>query len=82
MVDSFSRIVRLGEGLAVSGVLSDAAMRRTIEALKEADVALVIGVPVGCFADPNFARPSKLFWASRRHHWLDLPADIAEIDTQ
>lgn len=42
----------------------------------------VTGVPVGCFADPNFAKPSKLFWASRRHHWLDLPADIAEIDTQ
>jgi len=41
-----------------------------------------IGVPVGCFADPNFAKPSKLFWASRRHHWLDLPADIAKIDTQ
>ncbi|ODS03676.1 hypothetical protein AUC71_00635 [Methyloceanibacter marginalis] len=42
----------------------------------------VIGVPVGCFADPNFAKPSKLFWASRRHRWLDLPADIAKIDTQ
>ncbi|MGK2922704.1 MAG: GFA family protein [Methyloceanibacter sp.] len=42
----------------------------------------MIGVPVGCFAGPNFAKPSKLFWASRRHHWLDLPADIAKIDTQ
>jgi len=42
----------------------------------------VIGVPVGCFADPNFAKPSKLFWASRRHHWLNLPAEIAKIDTQ
>jgi exopolyphosphatase/guanosine-5'-triphosphate,3'-diphosphate pyrophosphatase len=34
IVDSFSRIVRLGEGLASSGVLSEAAMRRTIEALE------------------------------------------------
>jgi hypothetical protein len=41
-----------------------------------------LGVPVGCFADPSFAKPSKLFWASRRHHWLDLPEDIALVDTQ
>ena len=32
--DSFSRIVRLGEGVAETGKLSDAAMDRTIEALK------------------------------------------------
>jgi exopolyphosphatase / guanosine-5'-triphosphate,3'-diphosphate pyrophosphatase len=34
VVDSFSRIVRLGEGLAESGVLSETAIARTIEALK------------------------------------------------
>src|SRR5207237_4904058 len=34
VVDAFSRIVRLGEGLANSGELSEAAMARTIEALK------------------------------------------------
>jgi exopolyphosphatase / guanosine-5'-triphosphate,3'-diphosphate pyrophosphatase len=34
VVDSFSRIVRLGEGLAQSGQLSEAAMARTVEALK------------------------------------------------
>ncbi len=34
VIDAFSRIVRLGEGLAASGVLSEAAMARTIEALK------------------------------------------------
>jgi exopolyphosphatase/guanosine-5'-triphosphate,3'-diphosphate pyrophosphatase len=34
VVDAFSRIVRLGEGLAASGVLSEAAMSRTLEALK------------------------------------------------
>jgi exopolyphosphatase/guanosine-5'-triphosphate,3'-diphosphate pyrophosphatase len=34
VVDAFSRIVRLGEGLAASGALSDEAMVRTIEALK------------------------------------------------
>ena len=34
VVDSFSRIVRLGEGVGDSGRLSDAAMERTIAALK------------------------------------------------
>lgn len=33
VVDSFSRIVRLGEGLAASGSLSDAAMDRALDAL-------------------------------------------------
>jgi exopolyphosphatase / guanosine-5'-triphosphate,3'-diphosphate pyrophosphatase len=34
VVDAFSRIVRLGEGLGVQGRLNDAAMERTIEALR------------------------------------------------
>ncbi len=34
VVDAFSRIVRLGEGLGSRGQLSEAAMARTIEALK------------------------------------------------
>ncbi len=34
VVDAFSRIVRLGEGLAASGRLSDEAMDRSVEALK------------------------------------------------
>ncbi|MGD9616062.1 MAG: Ppx/GppA phosphatase family protein [Alphaproteobacteria bacterium] len=34
VLDAFSRIVRLGEGLAASGGLSEAAMARTIEALR------------------------------------------------
>jgi exopolyphosphatase/guanosine-5'-triphosphate,3'-diphosphate pyrophosphatase len=34
VVDSFSRIVRLGEGLEASGRLSEAAIRRTIKALR------------------------------------------------
>ncbi|MDW8443258.1 MAG: hypothetical protein RML45_02265 [Acetobacteraceae bacterium] len=33
VVDSFSRMVRLGEGLAASGRLCEAAMERTLEAL-------------------------------------------------
>lgn len=34
IVDSFSRIVRLGEGVARTGILSDAAIDRTVAALK------------------------------------------------
>jgi exopolyphosphatase / guanosine-5'-triphosphate,3'-diphosphate pyrophosphatase len=34
VVDAFSRIVRLGEGLTASGMLSQAAMDRAVEALK------------------------------------------------
>ena len=34
VVDSFSRIVRLGEGLAATGRLSERAMARTLAALK------------------------------------------------
>ena len=33
-VDSFSRIVRLGEGVATTGMISEAAMERTVAALK------------------------------------------------
>jgi exopolyphosphatase/guanosine-5'-triphosphate,3'-diphosphate pyrophosphatase len=34
VIDAFSRIVRLGEGVSASGVLSEAAMQRTLDALK------------------------------------------------
>ena len=34
VIDAFSRVVRLGEGLAQSGRLSDAAMDRTLAALR------------------------------------------------
>ncbi len=34
VVDAFSRIIRLGEGVSHTGRLSDAAMQRTIEALR------------------------------------------------
>ena len=34
VVDAFSRIIRLGEGVSTSGRLSEAAMKRTIDALQ------------------------------------------------
>jgi hypothetical protein len=39
----------------------------------------VIGISVGCFADPGFPPPARLFWASRRHPWLTFP-DTTELD--
>lgn len=35
VLDSFSRIIRLGEGLAATGVLSDAAIERAMDALRQ-----------------------------------------------
>jgi len=35
VLDGFTRIVRLGEGVSVTGRLSDAAMKRTLEALRQ-----------------------------------------------
>lgn len=40
VMDGFTRIVRLGEGVSQTGLLSDAAMQRTIEALKQCRIKL------------------------------------------
>jgi exopolyphosphatase/guanosine-5'-triphosphate,3'-diphosphate pyrophosphatase len=52
VVDGFSRIVRLGEGLAARGRLSDAAMARTYQALAECAQRIEARAPVavGCVA--------------------------------
>ena len=41
----------------------------------------MIGIAAGCFADPDFPKPERLFWASRRHHWLNLGEDIPLEET-
>jgi len=41
----------------------------------------VIGVEAGCFGDPEFAKPEKLYWAHRRHRWLELPEGIELVET-
>ncbi len=41
-----------------------------------------IGVAVGCYADPDFAKPERLYWASRHHHWLLFPEGIELVETQ
>ncbi len=40
VIDAFSRIIRLGEGVSVSGRLSDAAMTRTLDALRVCSIKL------------------------------------------
>lgn len=42
----------------------------------------IIGISVGCFADPSFEKPEKLWWASRRHHWLEPPRGLETAETQ
>ena len=43
VIDAFSRIVRLGEGLGQNGRLSDAAMRRTVEAFFDGGAGSKLG---------------------------------------
>ena len=37
---------------------------------------------VGSLADRDIPKPNRAYWASRRHRWLELPADIPLNDTQ
>jgi hypothetical protein len=39
-------------------------------------LADLIGVAVGSFADPRFPPPSRTVWTVTRHDWVELPADI------
>ena len=41
-----------------------------------------IAIPVGCFADEDFAKPGRLYWASRRHRWLATPPEMDLVETQ
>jgi hypothetical protein len=39
-----------------------------------------VAVPVGAFADPTFPPPKVSVYESRRHTWLELPADLEHDD--
>jgi exopolyphosphatase/guanosine-5'-triphosphate,3'-diphosphate pyrophosphatase len=57
VVDAFSRIVRLGEGLAAAGTLSEDAMARSLEALKVcADKISARGVAAGRYVATEACR--------------------------
>ena len=42
----------------------------------------LIGIAVGCFADPGFDKPATAYWTARRHHWFDPPPGFETVDTQ
>lgn len=42
----------------------------------------IIGVSVGCFADPTFEKPQKLYWTASRHRWLETPRGVEPVETQ
>jgi exopolyphosphatase/guanosine-5'-triphosphate,3'-diphosphate pyrophosphatase len=57
VVDAFSRIIRLGEGLAASGMLSEDAMARALDALKIcADKIAARGVAAGRYVATEACR--------------------------
>jgi hypothetical protein len=41
-----------------------------------------VGVAAGCFAEPDFIAPGRLYWTVRRHHWLDVPPALQPVETQ
>ena len=42
----------------------------------------LIVIPVGVFADPDFAKPERMYWSSRKHYWLDGLPGVEPIETQ
>jgi hypothetical protein len=42
----------------------------------------LIGVAVGCFADPAFEKPATLYWTARRHDWLPTPEGVEPVERQ
>jgi hypothetical protein len=42
----------------------------------------VVAIPAGCFAEPDFVEPGRLYWTVRRHHWLTAPPGVESVDTQ
>ena len=36
----------------------------------------MLGVAVGCFADPNFPAPEASVFGKRRHRWLQVPDGV------
>lgn len=46
------------------------------------EVGPEVGICVGSFAEPDFPPPQRVFWASRRHHWLELPKEAELFEKQ
>ena len=37
----------------------------------------IVGVTVGTIADPSFPRPLRSVYEQSKHHWIELPEEIA-----
>ena len=42
----------------------------------------IVGVPVGCFADPDFPPPERAVWTGTRHGWVEFPAQCELFEEQ
>ncbi len=42
----------------------------------------MVGISVGCFADPHFPPPTVAVWDTTRHEWLDDIADLPRMAEQ
>jgi hypothetical protein len=42
----------------------------------------IIGVHGGCFADPDFPKPTRILWLKDKCSWVDLPDEIERFDEQ
>lgn len=42
----------------------------------------MVSVKPGTLDDTSFLRPTVQLWAVRKHSWVELPADIAMVETQ
>jgi hypothetical protein len=39
-------------------------------------------ISVGCFADPTFVGPMRVYWSSRKHEWFVLPPGAQAVSEQ
>ncbi len=44
--------------------------------------ARIVGVAVGCFADPDFPAPQRAVWTGTQHRWVRFPDGMELFETQ
>ncbi len=42
----------------------------------------LIGIPVGCFADPAFPGPKVAVWCETKHEWISFPDSVLLLRDQ
>jgi exopolyphosphatase / guanosine-5'-triphosphate,3'-diphosphate pyrophosphatase len=85
VIDAFSRVVRLGEGLSLSGRLSEAAIERTLEALRICrDKMAARGVTRARLIATEACRAAEngVEFLERVREQLDLELEIVDRETE